>query len=54
MTYQKNDNICIVITDNGEGGIEIRAEAGQLVVSPRYANSVYISAKPLFQKKEKP
>jgi len=43
----------IHITDNGKGGIEIRAEEGVLMVSPRYANSVYISVEPLFPKPKK-
>ena len=45
------ENARIQIADNGEGGIEIRAEEGKLIVSPRYANSVYISVEPLFKKK---
>jgi len=47
------ENARIQITDNGKGGIEIRAEEGMLIVSPRYANSVYISVEPLFKRKGK-
>jgi len=47
------ENARIQITDNGEGGIEIRAEEGKLMVSPRYANSVYISVEPLFPQPKK-
>jgi len=47
------ENARIQITDNGEGGIEIRAEEGKLMVSPRYANSVFISVEPLFKRKGK-
>lgn len=45
-------NAKIHITDNGQGGLDIRCEDGVLVISPRYANSVYVSVEPTFPRKK--
>ncbi len=49
--YVFADGTRICLTANEEGGLEVRAEEGKLMVSPRYSNSVYVSVVPLFPRK---